>query len=229
MNKKLEIYLQPTYYLDSDSPEIIEFARDAVASASTDLEKAIKVYYAVRDQVRYNPYLFTLNKEDYRASQILSKGEGFCVHKALLLAAVARAVQLPCRVGFANVRNHLTTEKLKKLMQNDLFVFHGYDEFFLEGKWVKATPAFDINLCERFAIFPLEFDGKNDSIFHPLDKEGRKHMEYVHDYGPFDDFPFEKMKEETFKYYPHLIEMAKNAGSIPKNDFHKEADEENRL
>ena len=29
-------------------------------------------------------------------------------------------------------------------MGTDLFVYHGYAELFLDGKWVKATPAFNV-------------------------------------------------------------------------------------
>ncbi len=99
----------------------------------------------------------------------------------------------------------IIVEELKSLLKTDLFVFHGYDEIYLGGKWVKATPAFDRELCQRFKVLPLEFDGRSDSIFHPFDAEGRKHMEYVHDYGTFDDFPHELMVSESKKYYSHLF------------------------
>jgi transglutaminase-like putative cysteine protease len=137
---------------------------------------------------------------------VLARKEGFCIQKAILLAAAARTLGIPARLGYANVRNHLATKKLLKLMKTDLFVFHGYTSLFLDGKWVKATPAFDIKLCERFGTKPLEFDGGTDSVFHPYDSSGKRHMEYVHDYGIFDDFPFEQMLDEFKKYYPHLMD-----------------------
>lgn len=89
-------------------------------------------------------------------------------------------------------------------MKSDIFVFHGYAEILLEGKWVKATPAFNKSLCDRAGILPLEFDGEHDSIFHPFDKSGNKHMEYLHDYGSFDDLPFDRMIDEYDIHYPHL-------------------------
>src|SRR5574341_322846 len=64
--------------------------------------------------------------------------------------AVARVVGIPARVGYADVRNHLSTPKLRELVGGDLFVWHGYAELHLEGRWVKATPAFNLTLCERF-------------------------------------------------------------------------------
>jgi transglutaminase-like putative cysteine protease len=201
----MDTVLKPTCFIDSDSPAIGEFSRAATGNTQSDLEKAIKLYYAVRDGIIYNPYAFALDKDSFRAGFILSKGNGWCVQKAILLTAVGRAAGIPARLRFANVINHLATERLKALMKTDLFVFHGLTEFYLEGRWVKATPAFNLSLCEKFGVLPLEFDGKNDSIFHPFDKNGRRHMEYIHDYGPFDDFPYELMIMESRKYYPHFF------------------------
>jgi transglutaminase-like putative cysteine protease len=196
-----ETYTRPTYYLDADNPAVASFAREAAGDEPSRRQRAVNLFYAVRDGFRYNPYAFTMDKAKYRASFTLAAGEGFCVQKAVLLAAVARAAGIPARLGFANVRNHLATERLKALMGTDLFVFHGYTEMLLDGKWVKATPAFNLSLCEKFDTRPLEFDGRSDSIFHPFDNLGRKHMEYVHDYGAFDDFPYDRMIEEFRRYY----------------------------
>lgn len=203
--------LSPTYFITSGSPAIGDFSRSATGEAQSDLEKAVKLYYAVRDNIIYNPYSFSLDKDSFRADVVLAKGNGWCVQKAILLAAAGRAAGIPTRLRFVNVVNHLVTERLKELMKTDLFVFHGLTEFYLEGRWVKATPAFNLSLCEKFGVLPLEFDGKNDSIFHPFDKSGRQHMEYVHDYGPFDDLPFELMLLEARKYYPHLF-----SGELPE-------------
>ncbi len=216
-------YTAATYYLDADTPSVRDFASRSAAGADTDRDRAIRLYYAVRDGIRYNPYRFTMKRTEYRASFTLSLGEGFCVQKAILLAAAARSLGVPCRLGFANVVNHLSTQRLRDLLKTDLFVFHGYVLFRLDGRWVKATPAFDAALCERFSIRPLEFDGTADSIFHPLDRAGRKHMEYVRDYGAFDDFPFETMVRESRAHYPHLADFFDTSGVPPAGDFREEA------
>ncbi len=197
-----ETYLRPTDYLDADNPALTAFARNAAGGATSVRRRAVNIYYAVRDGFRYNPYAFSINPEKFRASYTLAAGEGFCVQKAILLAAAARAAGIPARLGFANVRNHLATERLKALMGTDLFVFHGYTVLLIDGRWVKATPAFNLSLCEKFDTKPLEFDGVSDSIFHPFDNQGRQHMEYVHDYGPFDDFPYDQMMAAFRQYYP---------------------------
>ena len=168
-------FLRPGHYIDSDHPAVISFARKN-ALGQDPLARGVALYYAVRDGIRYNPFLDFSKAETFQASHCIAAGEGFCIGKAALLAACARAEGIPARVGFADVKNHLTTPALRERMGTDLFVYHGYAELQLEGKWVKATPAFNVELCRRFRVKPLEFDGREDSIFHPFDEEDRRHM-----------------------------------------------------
>lgn len=215
--QELEIYLQATYFIDIDSPDIIAFAEKQTEGATTDTEKAVKLYYAVRDDFPYDPYHVDLRAEAMKASTTLKRGSGYCVEKACLLAAAARVVGIPSRLAFANVKNHLSTEKLIKMLRSDVFVFHGFTELFLNGKWVKATPAFNKTLCHKFGVAPLEFDGINDSIFHEFD-EGRKFMEYLHDFGSFADVPRELFIKSLQEHYPHLFDsddqVAREAGWV---------------
>ena len=205
-----EIYLHPGVYIDSDHPAVASFAHERVRGA-TELERAVSLYYAVRDGIRYNPFLdFTVDSA-YRASSCLAAGEGFCVGKAALLAACARAEGIPARVGFADVKNHLSTPRLLEYIGSDLFVYHGYTELFLEGKWVKATPAFNLALCTKFRVKPLEFDGRNDSIFHPYDQDARRHMEYVRDRGSFADVPAAEIQQAFREFYPRLYRLGRDA------------------
>mgnify|MGYP001547620091 FL=1 len=203
-------YLQPGAYIDSDHPAVADFARKAVRG-TTDIERAVSLYYAVRDGILYNPFLdFTVDSA-YRASSCLEAGEGFCVGKAALLAACARVEGIPARVGFADVKNHLSTPRLLEYIGSDLFIYHGYTEFLLEGKWVKATPAFNLALCTKFHVKPLEFDGRNDSIFHPYDEDSRRHMEYVRDRGSFVDVPAAQIQQAFREFYPKLYGLGGQA------------------
>jgi transglutaminase-like putative cysteine protease len=140
-----------------------------------------------------------------RASHVLEIGVGWCVTKAALLAAAARAAGIAARVGYADVRNHLSTERMRQTMKTDLFVWHGYTELWLDGAWVKATPAFNIELCDRFGLLPLEFDGRSDSLYHPFDKAGHRHMEYVNEHGSFDDMPLARIVEDFDRVYPGMV------------------------
>lgn len=220
----MEEYIKPTYYIDSDHPEVIEFAEKKSASGETDNEKAVLLYYAVRDGIRYNPYSIEPSNESMKASSVLNKGHGYCVAKAVLLAACARAENIAARIGLADVKNHLATKRLTKLMGTDVYIYHGYTELFLNNKWVKATPAFNLELCDNFNVKPLEFDGTKDSIFHAFDKSGNRHMEYVKEHGNFADLPWDRILSESMKNYPlYFADLEKNS-----KDFSAEALKENQ-
>jgi transglutaminase-like putative cysteine protease len=220
----LEEYLRPGEFIDSDSPEIVAFAENAAKDRKGALETAVRLYYVVRDQIQYDPYRIDFSREGLKASTIVRKGFGYCVAKAAVLAAACRARGIPSRVGFADVRNHLSTERLRRLMKTDLFIYHGYTEIFLEGKWVKATPAFNLSLCDRFRVNPLEFDGKKDSLFHEFNLEGNRHLEYIRDHGAFADLPYDTIVAMFRKYYPHYFAGGKSEAGA----FEKEADREQK-
>ncbi len=207
-----------TALIDGDHPQVQGFARQHALGAD-DRERAVALYYAVRDGFRYDPYRIDLSVAGMRASHVLEIGVGWCVTKAALLAAAARAAGIPARVGYADVRNHLSTERMRQTMKTDLFVWHGYTELWLDGAWVKATPAFNIELCDRFGLLPLEFDGRCDSLYHPFDKAGHRHMEYVREHGSFDDMPLQRIVDDFDRYYPGMV-----AASNPLKSASFEAD-----
>lgn len=203
-----EAFLAPATYVDSDHPDVLAYALDAIGLSADDpldtvddRAKAIRLYYRVRDGIRYDPYNSSPDAADYRASAIIGQQGSWCVPKAIALCALSRAVGVPCRLGFADVRNHLASEKLLARVGTDLFAFHGYVEFWLDARWVKATPAFNIEMCTRFGVKPLDFDGTEDSLYHAFDVEGRRHMEYVRQRGTFADFPWEEMRRVFDEVY----------------------------
>ncbi len=197
-------FIRPTWFIDSDAVPVCDYARSAVGDAADDIERARRLFYAVRDDIRYSAYSLDLSRESFRASHVLAARRGWCVNKSCLLAAAARAVGVPCRLGFADVRNHLATEKLLAAMGTDVFHYHGYNEFFLEGRWVKATVAFNLSLCQKARLLPLEFDGRHDALYHPFDLQGRRHMEYLRDHGSFADLPYEQIVTTFREVYPLL-------------------------
>ncbi|MCP3899819.1 MAG: transglutaminase family protein, partial [Desulfobacteraceae bacterium] len=150
-------YLEPTYFIDSESSIIKTFAKEACQDETDPVKKAIKLYYSVRDGIKYDPYSMELTKPAMQASTILTRKFGYCVAKAIVLIALARSQQLPARLGLADVKNHINSKRLRALMETDVFVYHGFAELYLNEKWIKATPAFDLNLCEKAHIKPLEF------------------------------------------------------------------------
>jgi transglutaminase-like putative cysteine protease len=140
-------WLQPTWFIDSDSAAVARFA-DAAAGAATDaVDVARALFYAVRDGIRYDPYQTAIEPEAYRASTVAASDRNWCIPKSVLLAAAARYRGIPARLGFADVRNHLTSEKLTETMATDVFAWHGYAELLLNGAWRKLSTAFNIEFA----------------------------------------------------------------------------------
>jgi len=201
--------------VDSEHPAVRAFAK-AHAVGSDDAARAVALYLAVRDGFRYDPYRIDLSVYGMKASTVLAKGYGWCVPKAALLAAACRAAGIPARVGYADVRNHLSTERMRQSMGSDLFVWHGYTDIWLDGAWRKATPAFNIELCDRFGLLPLEFNGRDDSLYHPFDRAGNRHMEYVAQHGSFDDVPLQRILAAFDEHYPGMLTRL---AAGPDSDF----------
>ncbi len=184
------VYLEPGDIIDSNNASVIGFMKSTIGSLTlSPTEKAVKLYLRVRDEIRYNPYLPFFLPEHYRSSGVIKAKESFCIGKAGLLCAVARAAGIPARVGFATVRNHLATRQFLESMGSDVISWHGYSELWLEGKWVKCTPAFNAELCALHRVPPLEFDGVRDSIFHEYNSDKARYMEYLAYHGEFHDIP----------------------------------------
>jgi transglutaminase-like putative cysteine protease len=225
--KEFDPYLKATSIVDSDHPDIRTFAEEKAGNAKDAVERAVCLYYAVRDGIRYDPYYPFFLPEHYRASNVLKAGCGFCIPKVSLLCAAGRASGIPSRAGFATVRNHLATRQLLDFIGSDLFVYHGFTEFFLEGKWVKATPAFNRELCRRHGVAPLEFNGREDSIFQSYNADKKRFMEYLEFHGTFADIPVDEIVDAFVKTYgpekvQGWIENCKKYGNIRPGRFDTE-------
>jgi transglutaminase-like putative cysteine protease len=193
-------WLASTWFIDRDAPEVVELVDRVTAGIDDPAERAIALFYAVRDGIRYDPYGIDYAPEAFKASTIAKAPSGWCVSKSVLLCAAARRAGIPARLGFADVRNHLTSQKLHDKMGTDLFAWHGYTEVLLpdpeypgERRWFKLSTAFNIELCERFGVKTLEFDGAHDALMHPFDVAGHRHMEYVNQRGSYDDLPLDEI------------------------------------
>jgi transglutaminase-like putative cysteine protease len=221
MSENIEPYLAPTWFVNSDAPEIVELAGEVAGGATDQIERACRLFYAVRDGIRYTAYNLELQVDAFRATSVLASGQSWCVPKSVLLAALCRSVGVPCRLGYANVCNHMATQKLLDFLGTNVFYYHGYNELYLRGKWVKATAAFNRTLCEKARLAPLDFDGVHDSLYHPFDLEGHRYMEYMHDYGPFADVPYQAMIEKFRQMYPNMRPSVAG-GTALSGDFEAE-------
>jgi len=198
------LYTDPADYVDSDHPAVVAFARAAAPAEASARDIASRLYTAVRDGIRYNPYVNMRSPESFRASSVLGAGNGYCVGKAALYAAACRVHGIPARVGFADVRNHLSTEKLRQSMGTDLFTWHGFTEVHVDGAWRKATPTFNDTLCAKLGVAPLDFDGHGDALLHAFDGAGRTYMQYVNDHGSYHDVPAKFLMREMARDYANM-------------------------
>lgn len=215
----LTLFLSPAEYIDSDHPAVIAHAAKVSGAASGPVEAARRLYLAVRDGIRYAPYVDYTDAKTYRASSVLAAGQGYCVGKASLYAALCRAAGIPARLGLADVKNHLATPKLLEEVGTDVFAFHGYAELFLDGAWVKATPTFNDTLCQKLGVAPLAFDGRADALLQAFDGEGRKFMAYLVEHGSFFDVPAKYVMAEMARLYPRLC----RPGGLRGRDMEEEA------
>lgn len=218
MEPDLNLLRQPTEFLDYESETVREFVAKALPDQTgmTETEKAIALYYAVRDGIRYEVYGADLSRTGLKASSIIEAGFGFCVHKSIVYAAAVRSVGVPSRIVYGDVRNHLASERLRQLVGGDIFRYHSLTSVHLDGNWVKATPVFNKLLCRLYKIAPLDFDGRTDSLYHPYDDLGRRHMEFLQMHGDFDDVPYEQVVGGIRQAHPLLFASSSKttAGSL---------------
>jgi transglutaminase-like putative cysteine protease len=212
----LRLYLSPAEYIDSDHAAIRAHAGQTVGAVTDPVEQARLLYRATRDGVRYDPYIDYTDPESYRASSVLAKGHGYCVGKASLYVALCRASGIPARLGLADVKNHLATPRLLEAVGTDLFGYHGYVEIKPARDWIKATPTFNVSLCERLGVPPLEFSGEADALLQPFDAKGREFMSYVAQHGTFFDVPAKFLIGEMVRLYPKLCQPGGLRGDMER-------------
>ncbi|KAA1246059.1 transglutaminase family protein [Aquimarina sp. RZ0] len=207
-------YLASTYYFDYETDEIQEIIDEFNTDALTPKEKSKLLYLKIRDFWKYYPYTINLSKESYKASSIANKNRTHCVDKSILLIACLRALKIPARIHLAKVKNHIGVERLVKKFGTNELTPHGMVDLYLNGQWLKVSPAFNKELCRICRVEPLEFDGENDSIFQEFNNEGKVFMEYLEDYGHFEDVPLEFIFDNAKTHYPNIFVENKGVNEI---------------
>jgi transglutaminase-like putative cysteine protease len=206
----LRPYLRATAFIDALHPRVQAYALKHSRGADTPRDAAVQLFYAIRDGFAYDPYALDFDPANIPASTFLLRERGYCIEKANLLAACCRALGIPSRLGFGDVRNHLGTDKLERVLGTNLMVFHGYAEVYLDERWVKATPAFNAGLCQKLGVQPLEWDGREDAVFQEASPDGRRFMSYERDRGVYADWPLQEMIAALHEAYGHLFDEHRN-------------------
>jgi len=207
-------YLQSTYFLDYESDEIQNLVAEFNQKGLSKKEKITKVYLKVRDGWRYNPYKISFSKEHYCASYLATKKEGHCIDKAILLTTCLRALGVPARIHLAKVKNHIAVEKLVEKFGTNELTPHGMVDVFYDGKWVKCSPAFNAGLCKKCNVAPLDFNAEEDSIFQEFNGDGKEFMEYIEDYGHFEDLPLAFIAKNMKEHYGHFVKRKEGVNEI---------------
>ena len=195
-------FLKCTEIIDCDSDSIKEKALEVTKGLKADKDKAIALFYFVRDKIRHNAYTPLYDSNRYKASSTLRAGDGMCQNKAILLVALARSVGIPARLGFVDVEDYQLSESFKQMIGGvNTMPFHGFAELYIDGKWVHASPAYDLSTCRRKGFVPVEFDGVNDAKDSEYTKSGQLHMKHIKYHGPYEDLPL----DEIYSYYREWI------------------------
>jgi len=195
-------FIESTEFIDSDSKVVRDIVKRIYVGSRSRTEFIIKIFYYVRDGVRYELRLDYFDRESYKASNTFKRGYGYCVQKAIALTALYRASSIPARICFADIINHRLPRKIHEEFKTNLFVYHGYVEAYINGRWIKLTPAFDKETSLKMNIDPLEFDGYNDAILPKYNRDGEKQFTYVKYRGCFKEFSYNDLVREFLKVYP---------------------------
>jgi hypothetical protein len=215
--------IRSTDFLDHESAAVRQFVERALADDELSPEQsAVRLYYAVRDGIFYEIYNADLSPSGLKASTIIGAGSGMCLHKSIVFAAAVRAIGIPSRLVLTDVRNHITSERLRRFIGGDVFHFHCLTAIHLDHRWIRTTPVFNEKLCQLYGMAPLEFDGKTDSLHHPCDEQGKKYMEFVREHGSFDDLPYEQVIQGLREVHPNLFAGSKRfrSGSLVTDALH---------
>lgn len=220
MTSDSDKFLLPAPGVQSDHPKVVALAHEIIAGLDHPGEQARALFNYVRDTVRYSVSVPFEDLSDYLALNTLERGWGFCVQKAALLCALARAVGIPARLGFADIRNHLLPDYLDRMVPDKIIYCHSFVEWRLEGRWLKATPSFDKRLSEERGWHLVVFSLEADSLLPATDLAGRPHVEYLRYRGwrpgvPLEEFiqvNVEKCGSEVIDAWRALVRTS-SAGS----------------
>src|ERR1051325_3003516 len=200
--------LQPGYCIDSDSTEVAATAAKLTHRCRSARERASRLFDFVRDEIRYNFAPKVGHRRDFKASHTLALGNGFCMQKAALYAALCRASGIPARIGFQNIRDYKITGRFQELMGTNELWGHGMNAVYLDGHWFAVDCTLDGGLVERKNYRLVEFSGRSDALLPKTDRAGKPHFTILKQRGFYNDTPLFAIR--TMLYW---------IGKVPYDDW----------
>lgn len=130
----MDIYLKQTKLLDFNIPSIQNLIAEKGWEQLEEKEKIAAVYSFVRNEIK-----FGYNRsDDIPASEVLRDGYGQCNTKSILLMALLRALNIPCRIhGFyidKKMQKGALTGITYLVAPNK--IVHAWSEVYFNDEWV---------------------------------------------------------------------------------------------
>lgn len=187
-----EACLGPTRFIDSTHPSIVAAVDELGIRCLPPVERARRVFAFVKDRIRYE-FSAKMSEEEYIASYVLAAGRGFCVQKAVLLAALGRAAGVPTALALSDLRDRSLPAWVTEALTTDVMHHHGLNAFWLDGAWVKVDASLSPDVVERKGYRDVVFAPPEDALLAPTTLAGAPHADYVAFHGLYADLPFEQM------------------------------------
>ena len=191
--------LPPSFCIDSDAKNVREKAARLTACLNGARDKARKLFDYVRDEIRYNFAPAVYERSHFKASHALELGNGFCMQKAALYAALCRAAGIPARIGFQHLVDYKIVGPFYDMLGGNELDNHGMNAIYLDGRWIAVDATLDRALCERKNYRLVEFDGRHDALLPKTDRDGKLHFTLEKQKGFYNDTPQFAMR--TFLYW----------------------------
>jgi transglutaminase-like putative cysteine protease len=182
-------FLAPSRFVESTHAAIVEHVAFLDLEALAPRARAARLFEHVRSDVRYD-FLAKFGEDDYLASNVLASGRGFCVQKAVLLAALGRAAGIPTAIVLCDMRDHALPERIAQALRTDVMHHHGLNAFHLDGRWVSVDASLDPKFLDRKRLARVAFDGTADALLPKATLDGARAAEYLVFHGRYADLPF---------------------------------------
>jgi transglutaminase-like putative cysteine protease len=184
-------FLSAARFVESEHPAIVARVRELDLLRLPLRERAARLFDHVRNDVRYE-FMAKFTPDDYLASRILEANQGFCVQKAVLLAALGRAAEIPTAIVLCDMRDHALPEKVIRAIGTNVMYHHGLNAFHIDGAWLTVDASLDPKFLDKKRYPHTAFHGTADALLAATTTDGARAAEYVTFHGRYADLPFEQ-------------------------------------